>query len=286
MIYMTGQSMEMGGEDEFMRMAFERYLTRAQADRVISVMQATLPDATMLWQYEVDIEINTLTRRLDATYTRDESGNGWLVLSRLNNVFMNPQLASEPRAGIWNVLSPLYNDRRTIAAKIERVRHSLERINGVWSVEADAELGRIADHSPFNLMDGPLASGYLLRFTQERLRAFVRRTATYRATLVAIALSAYRGEHSEYPSSLGDLVGTYLGAVPIDPFDGRPFRYIPKPAEDDFVLYAVGRDQVDDGGRPVDRRSNSPEPPQGDLVFTHARRNDLYAEIKLEKARP
>jgi hypothetical protein len=38
-----------------------------------------------------------------------------------------------------------------------------------------------------------------------------------------------------------------LAAVPLDPFDGAPLRY--KQLADGVVIYSVGTDQVDDGGK-------------------------------------
>jgi hypothetical protein len=36
------------------------------------------------------------------------------------------------------------------------------------------------------------------------------------------------------------------GEVPVDPFTGQPYVYIPK--ENTFLLYSLGRNQQDDGG--------------------------------------
>jgi hypothetical protein len=89
------------------------------------------------------------------------------------------------------------------------------------------------------------------------------------ATLTAVAIDAYRLAHGDYPQRLADLVPAYLPAVPIDPWDGKPLKYrlassgeqievrrdknslepIALTAEDGFVLYSIGGDRIDDGGR-------------------------------------
>lgn len=67
---------------------------------------------------------------------------------------------------------------------------------------------------------------------------------------VDIALRAYCLEHSEYPKSLRALVPRCLKSVPQDPFArSGALRY--KRRGSSFVLYSVGPDRIDDGGRPV-----------------------------------
>jgi len=69
--------------------------------------------------------------------------------------------------------------------------------------------------------DYPMEIGYwigdtLLNLTRDR------------AFRLQMALAAWRRAHGEVPESLDELVGTYLDAVPIDPYTGRPFRYYPQ----------------------------------------------------------
>ena len=52
----------------------------------------------------------------------------------------------------------------------------------------------------------------------------------------------------------------FLPEVPADPYDGRPLRL--KRTDGGLVLYSLGRDRKDDGGRPEDDKKES-----GDLVF-------------------
>ena len=60
------------------------------------------------------------------------------------------------------------------------------------------------------------------------LSCFVSAIARERAFRLQMALAAWRREHGDVPKSLDELVGKYLDAVPIDPFTGEPFRYIPE----------------------------------------------------------
>ena len=58
----------------------------------------------------------------------------------------------------------------------------------------------------------------------------------------------------------GALVPDFLPRVPLDPFSGRPLRL--KRDGAGAVVYSVGRDLKDDGGRPA-----RPGGADGDLVF-------------------
>ncbi len=52
--------------------------------------------------------------------------------------------------------------------------------------------------------------------------------ADRRATIIILALEAYRLEHGALPESLQQLARAYLDKVPDDPYSGKPFVYFPK----------------------------------------------------------
>lgn len=67
---------------------------------------------------------------------------------------------------------------------------------------------------------------------------------------VTLALRAYKVEHGGYPATLDALVPAYLAKVPNDPFAlSGPLRYRQQGSR--YVLYSVGPDGKDDGGRPI-----------------------------------
>ena len=66
-----------------------------------------------------------------------------------------------------------------------------------------------------------------------------------------LALRCYQSEKSRIPARLDNLVTNYLSKVPPDPFSGRPLIY--RRQGTDWLLYSVGPDGVDDGGRSVGR---------------------------------
>ena len=62
-----------------------------------------------------------------------------------------------------------------------------------------------------------------------------------------LALRAYQQDHGEYPENLESLSPDYLRQIPQDPFSNKPFRY--HRGGSDFVLYSVGSDGEDNGGK-------------------------------------
>ncbi len=85
-----------------------------------------------------------------------------------------------------------------------------------------------------------------------------------------LALRAYFLEHHRYPSSLQELVPTYLPALPGDPFAlSGPVHY--RSDGRSYLLYSVGPDGKDDGGVPckpsnTTRMNNYQAEDKGDVV--------------------
>lgn len=72
--------------------------------------------------------------------------------------------------------------------------------------------------------------------------------ARRRLIITAIALERYRGRHGSYPKSVNDLAPEFIKRPPVDFMDGKPLRY--RLTDDGhFVLYSIGLDGVDDGGK-------------------------------------
>ena len=68
------------------------------------------------------------------------------------------------------------------------------------------------------------------------------------ATLAVIAVLRYKQDKGNYPGSLEELVASdYLKEMPMDPWSDRPLVY--RKTDDDFILYSVGLNFIDDGGQ-------------------------------------
>jgi len=75
---------------------------------------------------------------------------------------------------------------------------------------------------------------------------------------LGFALAAYHADHGTYPDGLNALAPKYLSKVPNDLYTEQPLHYRRQGAG--FLLYSVGANGVDDGGRTFDSQ------PQGDDI--------------------
>jgi len=75
----------------------------------------------------------------------------------------------------------------------------------------------------------------------------LRMIAQLRTARAGLAVERYRLAAGKLPDALGEVVPAYLDAVPRDPFGGAELRY--KRLEKGYVVYSIGQDGSDDGGR-------------------------------------
>ena len=97
-----------------------------------------------------------------------------------------------------------------------------------------------------------------------------RPAAILRLLRTAPATAAYCAAHNNaMPDDLLELVPEYIDAVPVDPYDGRPLKCAHAP--EGCLVYSVGPDGVDDGGR-GERTVDAWRRPTPDLVLLVPRR--------------
>ncbi len=77
--------------------------------------------------------------------------------------------------------------------------------------------------------------------------------------LAALACELYRRHNGRWPDTLAELSPHYLPSPPVDRFDGKPLRY--RLTDGQPVIYSIGADCDDDGGRP----------PEGELARQRVR---------------
>jgi len=71
--------------------------------------------------------------------------------------------------------------------------------------------------------------------------------AANRCARLAVALEQYRRKNGGFPARLQDVVPQGGDLDVLDPFTGQPLRYMRTDAG--YLLYSVGRDGQDDGGK-------------------------------------
>ncbi len=125
-----------------------------------------------------------------------------------------------------------------------------------WHAREEFErLGELASGGRWGVFQGMLSGVY---GRVPLLAAFAQ--AEYELDNMALAAEAYRIDHGAYPKTASDLTPNYLTLVPLDPFSGEPMKV--KAQNGGVVLYSIGPDMADDGGKPFDQTSR-----KGDITF-------------------
>ena len=109
----------------------------------------------------------------------------------------------------------------------------------VWTQHA---LGWMAHLSQY-LFDDPDAN---LGFELARLAELAR----CRLLMTELALQAYKQRHGQLPNTAEEFLAKFPSALPIDPFSPNGDALQFKPIAGGYVLYSLGRDGVDNQGKP------------------------------------
>ncbi len=97
----------------------------------------------------------------------------------------------------------------------------------------------------------------------------LRAIGCLRCAETAMAIERYWLKNDSLPESLKQLVPEFLAAVPLDPLDGKPLRYVRY--NDGYTVYTIGEDGVDNGGLSMEQiaeGADSENPDQHDWPFT------------------
>ncbi len=93
----------------------------------------------------------------------------------------------------------------------------------------------------------------------------LKNIAVLRTAYTALAVQRYRLTNNKLPDSLDNLVPDYLDSVPVDPFDGQKIRY--KQLEKGFIVYSIGIDKTDNGGKELPRDNKNKNDLETDITF-------------------
>jgi len=192
-----------------------------------------------------------LTNALKIEYQLDRKYIGDFAAGKIASTNSDEQAVAS--IGLTPLFSAVKTQRRL--AQADRVfRDNISNPFGQmdWSdlplVETNASVWkRLIKGNAMGDMIFDLLEPSLKGFCARRCREDVNVTATQ----LLLALKIYKEQHGKLPESLSELVPEFFPQVPIDDFDGKPFRYLP----DRKLIYSVGPDLKDSGGE--DFRKNS-----------------------------
>jgi len=162
-------------------------------------------------------------------------------------------------AGLANLTGALNSDRQyyleTMDTMIEASRQPLYQVL--------PELQKVQNSVDANrtwlprFSDGLLPAITRMQYTHARGQADIENAVT------AIAIERYRNVYGRIPEHIEDLVPSFLESIPLDPFDGRPLRYLPN--GNGYAVYSIGENLRDDGAAPLSPGQNIYR--EGDWVF-------------------
>jgi hypothetical protein len=123
-----------------------------------------------------------------------------------------------------------------------------------------AELKHYNPYKVQALMVFPAISASVKKFAKIQSQVDLARVAT--------ALERFRLAHGEYPETLDPLAPQFIAQLPHDLINGLPLHY--RRTEDgSFVLYSVGWDEKDDGGKIFFTESGAIDREKGDWVWQY-----------------
>ncbi|MHC4284367.1 MAG: hypothetical protein ACYSWZ_15550, partial [Planctomycetota bacterium] len=103
-----------------------------------------------------------------------------------------------------------------------------------------------------------------------------RHRTNVEATISILALQRYKADKASFPDDLQQLITAgYLRQLPIDVFSGKPLVY--RKTDESFILYSVGENFEDDGGKPDPTRKGRPRlwDDDGDSIFWPVPKNKI-----------
>jgi hypothetical protein len=115
-------------------------------------------------------------------------------------------------------------------------------------------------HDPFEF------SATFLPSTGILLKREAEFATNLRLASMALVVERFRLTQDRLPENLNELVPKFLSTVPDDPFDGQPLRY--HRLAKGYVIYSIGADGHDDGGREKPADWKSADKTTYDITFT------------------
>jgi hypothetical protein len=172
---------------------------------------------------------------------RPYDASWWQQFSEFDFKVFTAPLAMASRREITEILDQFYDEAAKLGAQPlwEWKAREADEIISTWS-----ELERLK-YYPLTLI---LPASGVARRAAEWSRG------AQDGVLVGLALESYRREHGAWPARLAELSPQYLPSVPVDRMNGKPLGYVVR--DDRPMVYSVGADLDDDGGRAVAGKHN------------------------------
>lgn len=193
---------------------------------------------------------------LDAMRFGNEISRGGFLITRLVGIACE----AIGRAALAKLVPSLsLPEARQVLAELEKMDGNRVSLDEVMRGE------RRYSYHAFRRLGNPIIlvqSLWNLRPAKQRAtERHNRNLALGRLLAAELALRCYLADKARSPARLEDLIPDYFSSVPQDPFSGQAMVY--RPQGTNWLLYSIGADRMDNGGKPVARGLPSP----GDLLY-------------------
>jgi len=196
---------------------------------------------------------------IQRTFTDDGSGGGRMLARGA------PLAVGDWKTGMWRFATLSYPDRREVTRMVDQYYE----FAGQLLDETPLQLERTDESEKLGEIAGKSFLIKILAPAHDRIVNICWRVKTHRiAVLTMLALARFEKDKGRYPENLASLVELgYLKEIPNDPYSDGPLVY--KRTDESFILYSLGENLTDDGGR-VARRDDGrikQWASEGDWVF-------------------
>lgn len=238
---------------------------------ILAALQQNLEQVIASEDFSMSLKIEKLMiyDEIQRCFTEDRFGGGHLYPKRISELMSCTSPEEYFRPSTSNILHVLFthpNKRQT--------RDMTDRLFSYY--------GNIAHKSPTQIRNEgidvkketmKMAKGNVL--LEMSIPAYInllelgpRKKIDLEATLATIAILRYKQDTGNYPDGLDELItANYLKELPIDPYSDKALRY--EKTEDGFIIYSVGPNFTDDGGKIVRDEQGRLKtwPEDGDKIF-------------------
>lgn len=184
---------------------------------------------------------------VDAIQFGNETSRGGFNINRLVGIALE-SIGDIPLSKLVPKLK--LEEARQISVELEKIDHA-----GVAWDEIRRDENRFARYQlgrGFHLITWVMSQWETWQVERRSEKRHKKAAARVRLLTAELAVRCYQSEQGHAPADLGQLVPKYLQRVPLDPFSDKPLIY--RPQGTNWLLYSIGEDGVNDGGKPVGRK--------------------------------